>query len=180
MALLFSKPERQRFVQIAYHVADIDRAMARWHAAVGVGPFLLRRHIPLEDVRYRGQSCALDISAAMAQSGDVQIELVQQHCDSPSTFRDMFDRAEEGLHHLAIAPDDGPRMLDHYQTLGFDVATSFLTSAGGGADYVDARPLFGHMIEIYRISDRIVRLYDRVADEAERWDRRELVIELEP
>jgi len=177
MALQFSEPGRQKFVQVAYHVSDLDRAMERWHAATGIGPFFLRRHIPLADVRYRGEPSTLEIGAAMAQLGDIQIELIQQHCDTPSTFRDMFDRNEEGLHHVAIAPRDETAMLNHYRGLGLEVATSFITQAGGGADYVDARPLYGHMIELYRVSERIIALYDKVAAAAESWDGHDLVIE---
>ena len=180
MALLFSEPDRQHFVQNAYHVADLDTAIERWHSATGLGPFFLRRHIPLADVHYRGVPTTLDISAAMVQSGDLQIELIQQHCSSQSTFRDMFGPTDEGLHHVAVAPSDGAAMLAHYRSLGFAVASSFMTQAGGGADYVDARSMFGHMIEVYRISDRIVNLYERVAAAAADWDRRQLVIELQP
>ena len=180
MVLRFSEPKRQRFVQYAYHVVDLDDAIERWNAVTGIGPFLVRRHIPLCDIHYREEEATLDISAAMAQSGDVQIELIQQHCNSSSAFRDMFGAGEEGLHHVAVAPTDGPRMLAHYHALGFPVATGFTTQAGGGADYVDARPLLGHMVEVYRVSDRIVDLYRTVADAAEHWDGKQLVIEMTP
>lgn len=178
MDLQLSEPQSHRLVQIAYHVADIDLAMERWHAATGLGPFLLRRHIPLVDVHYRGQPTTLDISAAMFQSGELQIELVQQHCDAPSAFRDMFGPDEEGMHHVAVAPTDHSKMVEHYRALGLPVATGFTTAAGGGADYVDARSHVGHMIEIYRVSERIIRLYQQVAELAANWDRQELVVEM--
>jgi hypothetical protein len=174
----FSRPDRQHFVQNAYHVADLDEAIGRFHAVAGLGPFLVRRHIPLEEVAYRGAPASLDISAAMVQSGALQIELIQQHCDSPSAFRDMFARDEEGLHHVALFPEDHDAMLRHYRRQGFEVATSLVTAAGGGADYVDARRAFGHMIEIYRMSDRILRLYEQVAQAASQWDGSQLIVEM--
>lgn len=180
MVFRFSEPERQHFVQYAYHVVDLDDAIERWSATTGIGPFFVRRHIMLCDVHYRGVGTSLDISAAMVQSGNVQVELVQQHCDSPSAFRDMFAADEAGIHHVAVAPTDGARMLDHYRSLGFPVATGFMTRAGGGADYVDARPAFGHMIEVYRVSDRIIDLYAQVAEAAEGWDGKQVVIEITP
>ncbi len=179
MALVYSEPDQQHFIQLGYHVADLDEAMTRWNAVTGAGPFLIRRHIPLAEILYRGEPSTLEIGAAMTQLGGIQIELIQQHCDTPSTFRDMFDRTQTGLHHVAVAPRDECVMLDHYRDSGFPIATSFMTQAGGGAHYVDARPQFGYMVEIYRVSDRIVQLYERVAAEAERWDGRELVIDLE-
>ena len=39
-------------------------------------------------------------------SRDLQIELVTQHNDAPSAFRDSFAPMEEGLHHVAVVPDD--------------------------------------------------------------------------
>lgn len=178
MTLRLSSPDQQCFVQNAYHVADIDDAIEQWHALTRLGPFLVRRHIQLADVRYRGRQASLDISAAFVQSGSLQIELIQQHCDSPSAFRDMFAADEVGFHHVAIAPSDRTAMLDHYSSRGCDVVSEFDTIGGGGAAYVDARSTLGHMVEIYKVSDRISKLYELVASAAAEWDRRQLVIEL--
>ncbi|MFD2498635.1 hypothetical protein ACFSTI_06955 [Rhizorhabdus histidinilytica] len=96
MRISYSRPDRQRIVQNAYVVRDLDEAMVRWNRTLGIGPFLVRRHIALRDVLYRGRPASLDISAAHAQAGDIQIELVMQHCDQPSAFRDMFDGTGKG------------------------------------------------------------------------------------
>jgi len=178
MTLRLSSADQQYFVQNAYHVADIDRAIERWHSVTGLGPFLVRRHIQLNNVRYRGQPTNLDISAAFVQSGSVQVELIQQHCNSPSAFRDMFADDQEGFHHVAVAPSDRPATLEHYQRLGFDIASEFQTVGGGGAAYVDTRAIFGHMVEVYEVSERITQLYALVANAATDWDRQQLVIEL--
>ncbi len=42
---------RHRTIQNAYYVTDLDAAIARWHALWGIGPFLVRRHIALPEVR---------------------------------------------------------------------------------------------------------------------------------
>ena len=173
-----STPQRQHVVQIAYHVADIDAAVARWHRMLGVGPFLVRRHIALETVRYRGQPGTLDISAAHVQSGNVQIELVQQHGDAPSAFREMFAAGEEGLHHIALFPKDHDALVAHYAALGCAPTTELVTAEQRGATYVDARALTGHMIEIYRVNPSLFALYRVVAEAADNWDGRVLTFEL--
>lgn len=178
MSVLFSTPERQRFVQNAYHVGDLDQAIARWHRATGLGPFLVRRHIALKDVRYRGDPSTLDISAAHVQAGPVQIELVTQHCDSPSTFRDMFDARSDGFHHVAVFPQDHAALVEHYEGLGFPVATEFVTGEGRGAAYLDTRALLGHMVEIYRVNDSLLTFYEQIDQAARSWDGRQLVIEV--
>lgn len=172
-----SSVSRQRFVQNAYHVADLDEAIERWHRQFGLGPFIVRRHIALPSVRYRGAPGQLDISAAHVQAGAVQVELVMQHCGNPSAFRDMYASDEEGLHHVALLPEDPEAMIAHYTAMGFAVATDLLTAEGRGAAYVDTRAQLGHMIEIYRVNQSLLDFYDEIAAAAESWDGRTLRIE---
>lgn len=170
---------RHRTIQNAYYVSDLDSAIERWHRAWGIGPFFVRRHIVLPEVSYRGTPSRLDISAAYVQAGPIQVELVTQHDDTSSAFRDMFAAHEEGFHHVAVIPDDYQRLLAAYAALGYPVATELRTASGRGAAYVDTRPLFGHMLEVYAISDSLTALYRDVAAAAESWDGRRLIIEVD-
>jgi len=172
-----SSPDRQHVVQLAYHVADIDAAVIGFHRRFGWGPFLVRRHLRLADVCYRGLPTTLDISVAHGQAGPVQIELVMQHCDRPSAFRDMFGREDEGLHHVALLPEDHDAMVAHFVRLGFAVTTELRTAEGRGAAYVDTRAALGHMVEIYRVNASLHALYARVAGLRDVWDGRTLAIE---
>lgn len=172
-------PHGQGIIQNAYVVADIDRAIDRWHALWGTGPFIVRRHIQMHEVWYRGSPTKLDISAAFVQAGPVQIEFICQHDDSPSAFRDAFPPGAEGLHHVAIMPEDYRATVDRFVAMGYPVATELRTRSGRGASFVDTRPMMGHMVEIYPVSDGVLGLYRRVAEEAARWDGRTLKIELD-
>jgi hypothetical protein len=40
----------------------------------------------------------------MANSGDMQIELIQQRCGTPSMYRDFLQSSGEGLQHWAAWP----------------------------------------------------------------------------
>lgn len=170
---------RPGMIQNAYVVNDIDQAIDRWHQAWGLGPFLVRRHITMDQVWYRGKPSTLDISAAFVQAGPTQIEFICQHDDVPSAFRDAFAPGTEGLHHVAVMPDDYRAAVDHFVRLGYPVATELRTRSGRGASFVDTRPLLGHMVEIYPVSEGVLGLYRRVAEEAARWDGRILKIELD-
>jgi hypothetical protein len=178
VAVKFSSPERQSIVQLAYHVGDLDGAMERWRRTMGIGPFLVRRHIALDKVLYRGAASTLDISAAHAQSGDIQIELIQQHCSAPSAFRDMFAEGEEGLHHVALFPEDHQEMVAHYNRLGYATATDLITAEKRGAAYVDTRSMLGHMVEIYRVNDSLIQFYEAIAKASDGWDGERLAIEV--
>jgi hypothetical protein len=171
---------RHRTIQNAYFVADLDAAIDRWHARWGLGPFFVRRHIALPQVRYRGMEASLDISAAYVQAGDIMVELVTQHDDAPSAFREMFGAGQEGFHHVAVVPDDYDTLLARYAEAGFEVVTELRTASGRGAAYVDTRAWLGHFVEVYWPSEGLSRLYRDVAAAAAGWDGRNLRIEVDP
>lgn len=171
---------RHRTIQNAYYVRDLDAAIARWHALWGLGPFIVRRHIALPDVRYRGAPSTLDISAAYVQCGEIMVELVTQHDDAPSAFREMYARDQEGFHHVAVIPDDYDALLAHYARAGFETVTELRTASGRGAAYVDTRAMLGHMLEVYWPSAGLLKLYADVKAASEQWDGRQLVVEADP
>ncbi len=172
-------PISQHIIQNAYLVNDIDQAIERWHGLWGIGPFFVRRHIQFESVKYRGAASKIDMSAVYVQAGPVQIELVAQHCDSPSAFRDMFAPGAEGLHHVAMLPENYEEAMAHYTSLGYPVAAEVRTAGGRGAGFLDTRPLLGHMMEVYVPGEGINALYRDVAAAAANWDRKQLKIELD-
>jgi hypothetical protein len=93
--------------QLGYVVRDLDAAMADWAARLGIGPWFVNRAIGFGDTFYRGQARpGPTISYALANSGDMQIELIEQMCDTPSVYRDHLARHGEGLHHLCVWPED--------------------------------------------------------------------------
>lgn len=169
-----------RIVQNAYVVDELDEAIERWHEAWGIGPFFVRRHLRLERVTYRGRPARLDFSAAYVQVGPIMVELVQQHDDEPSAFRDMYAFGQQGLHHVAIVPDDYASCLAHFMDSGCGIATEMHTRAGRGAALVDTRALLGHMTEVYFPTPGLTRLYEDVAQAARHWDGRQLRIEVDP
>ena len=169
--------EPMKIVQNAYLVQDLDEAIERWHEALGLGPFVVSRRVQFKQSLYRGTQMPLDISVAFVQAGNVQVELICQHNPGPSAFRDMFAEGEEGLHHVAVFPEDYTRLVSAYQARGFAVAAE-VGSAGMGAAFIDTRETWGHMLEVYRGNDSIRALYRLVADAARDWDGRTLTIDL--
>ncbi len=167
-----------RIIQNAYYVADLDHAITRFHNLWDLGPFFVRRHIGLENVLYRGEPAALDISAAYTQAGDIMIELVTQHNDAPSIFRDRFAAHESGFHHVALDFGDHDSQVESFNSRGFESVTSFRTNEGRGATYLDTFELLGHATEIYIVNDSLRALYAKVRDAASTWDGKDLSIDL--
>lgn len=178
MALPFSAPDHLSIIQIAYVVSDIGEAAKRWFAVFGMGPFTVRRHMRLAGVTFQGAPSSLDMTMALAQAGDLQVELIQQHCDTPSVFREVPGaKPSRGPHHVAIYPRNHQAMVDHYAELGFPVAGEIETRTGYGPTFVDTRDLTGHMLEVYRPDPLLEKVYAVVKERSKNWDRKTLLVE---
>ena len=160
-------------VQMCWAVEDIPTAVARWVATAGAGPFFLASHIPFDDLTYRGRpGVHFDQSSAVGQWGDLQVELLQQHCDNPSGVQDMRLAGERGLNHVTWFAEDIEREGHRLTSLGFaEVMTARLpTMADMRIAWYDTRPWLGCMLEVYEESDLMRRFYRKVARAASGWN----------
>ena len=158
------------FMQAAFVVEDIEAAARQWARVAGVGPFLLLPHLTIGEMRYRGQPMDdLDFSVAIAQSGGIQIELIEQHNDRPSQYRDLIPKGGQGFHHFCVFSDDYDAALAHYRALGFELALDAVND-GVRFCYVDTSPALGCMIELVEKSDFWSGLFGQVAQAAATWD----------
>jgi len=93
--------------QVGHIVRDVDSAMSYWTGTLGIGPFYVIREARMGNFHYRGhRSEDIVITMAFAQSGDVQIELIQQHNNVPSAYREFLSAGREGMQHLSPWFDD--------------------------------------------------------------------------
>ena len=65
--------------------------------------------------RTTAPTSAVDVQVAVAQAGPVQIELIQQHCDRPSVYRDLVDKGESGFHQLCTVTADYEGKIARYE-----------------------------------------------------------------
>jgi hypothetical protein len=87
--------------QVGYVVRDIEAAMRHW-AALGVGPWYYKEDVVSTEYRYYGKPSALPkLSIALANSGEVQLELIQQRDDVPTLYRDTLLANGEVAQHAA-------------------------------------------------------------------------------
>lgn len=161
-------------MQVAYAVPDAERAALHW-VQRGVGPFFLRRHIPVSDVRYRGRPSSFDHTSAYAQWGQLMVELVEDHGAGPSAVRDMYAVGESGLHHLAFFVDDLDAVTTDLESAGVEMAMTATARGGVRFHFADTRASLGHMIELYEPTDHLRSFYATVAAAAAGWDGREPV-----
>ncbi len=166
MTPLIHRPD---IVQLAWVVPDLEAAMRHWHAVLGVGPFLVNRRIPLGSPRHRGQPMRTAFSTALAQSGDMQIELVEQHDDTPSAYRDTVPAGATAFHHVAIIVQDYAAEMARFGGQGFETAGDGLFGEMHFA-YVDTAATLGHMIEVIEDKAAIRAFFAAVRQAGESWD----------
>lgn len=88
--------------QIAFVVRDLEKTLGYWTHTLGVGPFFTMRDLVPENYRYRGKpSPPPRVSIALGFSGEFQVEIIEQHDDRPSAYRDYLSAGHEGLQHVS-------------------------------------------------------------------------------
>lgn len=156
-------------IQNAFVVADIEAAMMRWVDTMGVGPWFHNPDVRVEDPRYRGRPTEFGFTGAVAQAGDVQVELIQPLDEHPSCYRDLYPDGTEGFHHVAVFADDFDAEIARYQHLGFEVAFSGV-SRGMRFGYVDTSAVLGFMVEVLEDVPAIRDRFAAVAEASRTWD----------
>jgi Glyoxalase/Bleomycin resistance protein/Dioxygenase superfamily len=167
-------------VQNAYVVPDLAEGAQRFHELYGTGPFLVGRGIEMREAVYRGKPVTepIIIDVALAQAGEISLELITQVSGAPSAFRDMFPDGGPGLHHVATWARDWEAERQAYLDAGLEIAMESLGRGDYTISFIDARPALGHMIELYPDHQDLRRLYGRIRDLATTWDGRELLLPL--
>jgi hypothetical protein len=110
------------------------------------------------------------MSCAFAQAGPMQIELIEQHSDEPSVYRDMFPAGAGGFHHLCYWADGTiGAEVGHFRERGIEAG--YLGSFGAlNFGYFDARAQLGCFIEVLEREPGTLALFDAVATSARDWD----------
>ena len=109
--------------QMGYVVRDIEKG----HAPLGQrlrrrGPWFYADRLPLTAFTYRGaRHDAIHLSVALANSGNVQVELIQQRGDTPSMYREFLAAGHEGLQHWSSWPEDYDRLYERALASGYTV-----------------------------------------------------------
>lgn len=161
-------------MQMAFVPGDIDAALSFWTKVMGVGPFFHLPHIAYKAARYRGEPSNVDFSVFIGYWGDIQIELIKQHCGSPSIYKAWLDEGREGLHHVCILVDDMAEARAACAAAGARVEQEIVLD-GGEAIYVDTGGGPGTMVEILQPMPGFAELCAMMRDAASSWDGSEPV-----
>lgn len=157
-------------MQFAYVVPDLTSAIKHWNG-LGVGPFHVFPHLELKSVKYLGQDTDIDFSMAITYSGDVQIELVQQHNNAPSIYCDFLKKFPSGgQQHVAVVSKHYLNDLTILKDVGIKPVQEVVTLSDKQACYVNTDFHPGGMIEIIEYDDGMMSLFKMIKNSADFWD----------
>jgi hypothetical protein len=166
MSRIFGEPRQNGYV-----VPDIAAAMDHWVEVLGIGPFFYFERVPIEDFRYRGEPSPIEVSIALANSGALQVELIQQRNDAPSMYRDFLERQPQGgLQHLAYWTNEFDTALERLPKSGYAIGQSGRIGQRGRFVYFDTEAGPGTVIELSEVSGGKGRFFERIASTAAEWD----------
>ena len=160
-------------MQNGYVVRDLERAARHWTQVVGVGPFYLLEHIDFGEVLFRGKPTQIDLSVAVAYWGDMQVELICQHDDSPSIYTEFARAKGEGLQHVGVMTDSIPDHLQRLKAAGVEPVQWGATANGIRFAYLGTDEHPGGMIELIERGPVIEGFFKMVRAAAQGWDGRD-------
>jgi hypothetical protein len=157
--------------QNGYVVRDVEAAMRHWTQVLGVGPFFYFERVPMEDFLYRGKPSAIEVSIALANSGPLQIELIQQRNDAPSSYRDFLEAGREGLQHVAYWTESFDPDFERLRGLGYEVIQSGCVGGPSGRFvYLATEGHPGTIVEVSEVSGAKGQFFKHIAETARSWD----------
>jgi Glyoxalase/Bleomycin resistance protein/Dioxygenase superfamily len=156
-----------RLFQIGLLVDDLVEACGQWARVFGIGPFHVFPRVETP-CWYRGTDTMVDVQIAVAQAGPVQIELIQQHCDRPSVYRELAGEGSR-IHQLCtITPDyDGTKV--GYEQLGYPLVFEMVVR-GQHVGFIDTYDDFGFYTELAEDVPGFVEGLERISRACAGWD----------
>lgn len=166
--------------QLGYVVPDIKAAMQHWVDALGVGPWFYLGEVAVDDAIVKGKTMSGSLKMALANSGDLQIELIEP-VKGALPYHDFLCETGGvgGLQHLSSwpAPDQFEKIVAAHRTSG----GRFLIEgemSGTKFVYLDTQAHQGTLFELASPSDQSSRFFKRVRDASIDWDGSDPIVPL--
>ena len=150
--------------QLGYLTDDINAAVKAWVAA-GVGPWTRMTGVTMP-ATMDGKSVEIKIDLALSYHGDIQMELIQPICDSPSPYLANAKAGIWGAHHTQFTVNNLDEAIAACQSVGMELACE-ITSGGGR--YIYMRGEAG-WIELVEPNAGLQIMFDMIKMSCVDWD----------
>ena len=162
--------------QNGYVVRDIRAAMDHWVNVMSVGPWFYIDRVKTDYFRHRGADSGVEMSIALANSGDLQIELIQQRNDAPSMYKEFLDSGREGMQHMSYWTRDYQALYDRALSLGYKVGhEGQIGGEQGRFCYFDTHYHPGTVIELSEVAGPKGEMFRLIREAGENWDGKDPV-----
>lgn len=156
-------------LQYSYTVENIQQAMKDYRALLNIGPWFVMGPFTPPSGRYRGQPTQVELTLAIGFSGHVMIELIQQHNDVPSVYKETIAKRGYGFHHYAITSSNFDADFERYRSRGFEVA--FSDQLGDTRIvYFDTTAVLPGMLELVELTPATEAQFTRMYLASVDWD----------
>ena len=156
--------------QVGIVVRDIEAAMRHWVEVCGIGPWFYTDRLLVTSFTYGGRRYDdVHISIALANSGDVQLELIQQRCGTPSMYRDFLAAGHEGMQHWSSWPENYDEIYRRALATGYTVGQEG-DSPRGRFVYFRNEGHPGTVIEMAHATPTRMRIFNAIRAAAAGWD----------
>ena len=137
----------------------------------GIGPWFYLKNVRPGNFTYRGRPSGMAMDVAVANSGDIQIELIQPVNDEPSMYKDFLDAGHEGLQHFAYWSENYQQLYDRARATGFTVGQEGeIGGSSGRFAYLETEHHPGTVIEISDLGGTKKFVFDLIKLAAAGWD----------
>lgn len=133
-------------MQIAFVPQDFDGTIAHW-LSMGAGPFFMLRGNQAEWHQAYGEDCRPVLDIALAQWGEMQIEVIRQKTPEKTIYSDWFNAGKEGVHHTCIVVSDLDDLKRRCEAAGHEIVIEgragttrwlYADTGGGAGTYLEA------------------------------------------
>lgn len=119
--------------QVGFVVRDIQQAIRAYEPIFGT--FVEMDAFDMEWI-FRGSPAVSSVKLAMAQSGDVEIELIQW-ISGDTPHKEFLDAGREGMHHLRFIVDNVDNKVTEAEAFGYRVVWYKRFAEGLAAVYLE-------------------------------------------
>jgi hypothetical protein len=157
--------------QIGYVTPDLQRSMQFMIDKAGIGPWFLAERLTIRDCAYRGVTSDLELSIAVANSGSLQIELIEPVGGQPSIYTEWLRQHPLGElpHHYSSWSDRYDDVCLSAATLGFETLLEGRSSFGP-LRYFRHPDHAGFLYEVTEFTPPRRRMFAEIEQAAVGWD----------
>ena len=169
--------------QMGFVVDNFDEPIKHWTEKLNIGPFFILEHLDLKDVYYygkNGEENEIDFSVALAYSGNMQIELIKQHCDTPSIYNEYSNIKKGSLHHICRLTPNINNDIEMLESQGYQNIQAGETSDEGiKFAYLDIHENYGSILELAELAEENLAVTEAIKNASKNWDRKNSTIGIE-